>query len=50
MMNCSSWLIALFSPVFGSELYGLRTLILLSMTIGSGLTGVILHFCSRGAQ
>lgn len=48
VLTALAWITALYPPIPGSELYGLRTIQALSMTAGSAITGMILR-ARRGA-
>lgn len=43
LLTILAWIVTLHPPVSGSELYGLRTIQALAMTVGSATTGLILR-------
>ena len=43
LLTILAWMVTLHPPVSGSELYGLRTIQALAMTVGSATTGLILR-------
>lgn len=47
LLTILAWIVTLHPPVSGSELYGLRTIQALAMTVGSSTTGLILRLRRR---
>ena len=43
LLTILAWIVTLHPPISGSELYGRRTSLALSMTAGSAITGLILR-------
>ena len=47
LLTILAWMVTLHPPVSGSELYGLRTIQALAMTVGSATAGLILRLRRR---